>query len=107
MCGAWSSTSRSPDFGNSPCSAAGPAALHPTQATTPDADASVARAVGQSRVAVRTAIAAVVVAVVALITFVIPIPFVPSAVSTPLRIVIQRIGDAAGQANQGKRKCNQ
>lgn len=53
------------------------------------------------------AIAVVVVAVVASITFVIPIPIMPSAMFAPLRIVIQRIGDAAGQANQGSRKCNQ
>ena len=67
------------------------------------------RAVGLSRVAVRVAIAVVVVAVVAVITFVIPIPIpiMPSAMFTPLRIVIQRIGDAAGQANQGGRKRNQ
>ncbi len=66
-----------------------------------------ARAVGQPRVAVRTAIAVVVVAVVALITFVIPIPIVPGAVFIPGRIALQGIGDAAGQANQGSRKCNQ
>ncbi len=81
--------------------------MDPTQAATPDTNASVVRAVGLSRVAVRVAIAVVVVAVVAVITFVIPIPIMPSAMFTPLRIVIQRIGDAAGQANQGSRKCNQ
>ncbi len=79
--------------------------MHLTQAATPDTDASVTRAVGLSRVAIWAAITVVIVAVVALITFVIPI--VPSAVFTPLRIVIQRIGDAAGQANQSSRKCNQ
>lgn len=85
--------------------------MDPTQASTPDTNASVVRAVGLSRVAVRVAIAvvvvAVVVAVVAVIRFVITIPIMPSAMFTPLRIVIQRIGDAAGQANQGSRKCNQ
>lgn len=103
----WSGTSLPPDFGNSSCSVAGLQAMHPTQAATPVTDASVTRAVGLSRVAVWVAIAVVIAAVVALITFVIPIPIVSSAVFTALRIAIHRIGDAAGQANQSSRKCNQ
>ena len=75
-----------------------------------DPDASVVLAVGYARVAVPTAIAVVVVSVVsvvAVIAIAIVVPILPTAVFIARRIALHRIGDAAGQADQGRCKCNQ
>ena len=63
------------------------------------------RAVGYPRVAVPAAIAVVVMAVVALI--VIAIPILASTAIAAGWVALRRIGDAAGQADQGRCKCQQ
>ena len=74
-----------------------------------DADGSVTRAVGHSRIAIRVVI--VLVAVVRVAVVAIPVAAsvaIPVAASVAIApIVAHRIGDAAGQAGNGRCKCQQ